>query len=69
MMPPTKNSRVNGSVGPARASKQPEGVVISDQFASLFESSDRAERYRAQLMDFIETHVYPAEPVDGGAIL
>ena len=48
---------------PARASKQGEGVVISDQFASLFESSDRAERYRAQLLDFMETHVYPAEPV------
>ena len=47
----------------ARASKQPEGVVISDQISSLFESSDRAERYRAQLLDFMETHVYPAEPV------
>jgi hypothetical protein len=68
-MPPTKSSRVSGSVRPARASKQPEGVVISDQFASLFEPSDRAERYRAQPMDFMETHAYPAEPIDGGAIL
>jgi acyl-CoA dehydrogenase len=54
---------VGGSVRPASPSKQPEGVVISDQFASLFESSDRAARYRAQLVDFMETHVYPAEPV------
>jgi acyl-CoA dehydrogenase len=48
---------------PARASKQSEGVVISDQISSMFESSDRAERYRAQLLDFMETYVYPAEPV------
>ena len=54
---------------PPDASKQPEGVVISDQFASLFESSDRAERYRAQLMDLMETRVYPTERVDGGVIL
>jgi acyl-CoA dehydrogenase len=29
----------------------------------LWESSDRTERYRAQLLDFMETHVYPGEPV------
>jgi NAD(P)-dependent dehydrogenase (short-subunit alcohol dehydrogenase family) len=45
------------------ASKQPEGVIISDQVSSLFGSSDRAARYRAQLLDFTETHVYPAELV------
>jgi acyl-CoA dehydrogenase len=48
---------------PARASKQSEGVVISDQISSRFESPDRAERYRAQLLDFMEAYVYPAEPV------
>ena len=48
---------------PARASKQPEGVTISDQISSLFGSSDRAARCRAQVLDFMETYVYPAEPV------
>jgi acyl-CoA dehydrogenase len=38
-----------------------EGVVISDHQVSLFESSQRTESYRVQLLDFMETHVYPAE--------
>lgn len=29
----------------------------------MFEPSQRAEGYRAQLLDFMEAHVYPAEPV------
>jgi hypothetical protein len=28
---------------------------------SLFQPSQRGERYRSQLLDFMETHVYPAE--------
>jgi acyl-CoA dehydrogenase len=44
-------------------SKHDEGVIISNHFASLWESSDRAERHKAQLLDFMEAHVYPAEPV------
>jgi alkylation response protein AidB-like acyl-CoA dehydrogenase len=44
-------------------SKQTEGAIISDPVSSLFGSSDRAARYRAQLLDFMETHVYPAELV------
>jgi acyl-CoA dehydrogenase len=43
--------------------ERPEGVIISDQIFSLFGYSDRAERYRAQLLDFMEKCVYPAEPV------
>jgi len=38
-----------------------EGVVISDHKLSLFEPSPRGERYRVQLLDFMATHVYPAE--------
>lgn len=38
-----------------------EGVVVSDHQFSLFQPSQRAERYRSQLLDFMETHVYPAE--------
>jgi NAD(P)-dependent dehydrogenase (short-subunit alcohol dehydrogenase family) len=45
------------------ASKHHGGVVITDQPPSLFESSPTAQRYRAQLLDFMETHAYPAEPV------
>ncbi|MFD3748022.1 acyl-CoA dehydrogenase family protein [Nocardia sp. NPDC058633] len=30
---------------------------------SLFDFSDRAEKYRADLLDFMDTHVYPAEAV------
>lgn len=30
---------------------------------SLFEMSERAEAYRADLLDFMDTHVYPAEAV------
>jgi acyl-CoA dehydrogenase len=45
------------------ASKHHGGVVISEHRVSLFEPSERAEGYRAQLLDFMETHVYPAEPV------
>lgn len=30
---------------------------------SLFEVSERAEKYRADLLDFMDSHVYPAEPV------
>ena len=37
--------------------------MITDQPPSLFESSPIAQRYRAQLLDFMETHVYPAEAV------
>ena len=44
-------------------SKHDEGVIISNHFASLWESSDQAERYKAQLLDFMAAHVYPAEPV------
>src|SRR5258708_37761308 len=40
-----------------------EGVVISDHKVSLLEPSQREEGYRAQLLDFMETNVYPAEPV------
>jgi hypothetical protein len=40
-------------------SKHDEGVIISNHFASLWESSDRAERYKAQLLDFMEAHVHP----------
>ncbi|MFC4124540.1 acyl-CoA dehydrogenase family protein [Nocardia rhizosphaerae] len=29
----------------------------------MFELTDRAEKYRADLLDFMDTHVYPAEPV------
>jgi acyl-CoA dehydrogenase len=46
-----------------RASKHHGGVVISDHYVSLFEPSERAESYRAQLLEFMETHVYPAESV------
>src|ERR1700739_4036972 len=46
-----------------RALKHHGGVVISDQNPSLFESSPRAQRYRGKLLDFMETRVYPAEPV------
>src|SRR3984893_7336910 len=45
------------------ASKRPEGVAISDHQVSLFEPSQRAEGYRAELLDFMAEHVYPAEPV------
>jgi hypothetical protein len=38
-----------------------EGVVVSDHQFSLFQPSQRGERYRSQLLDFMETHVYPAE--------
>ena len=44
-------------------SKHHGGVLISDHYVSLFEPSERAESYRAQLLDFMETHVYPAERV------
>jgi acyl-CoA dehydrogenase len=30
---------------------------------SFYETSDRAQKYQAELLDFMETHVYPAEPV------
>ncbi|HEU4363792.1 MAG TPA: acyl-CoA dehydrogenase family protein [Mycobacterium sp.] len=30
---------------------------------SLFEMSDRAKRYRADLLDFMDSHIYPAEAV------
>ncbi|MBF6100454.1 acyl-CoA dehydrogenase family protein [Nocardia cyriacigeorgica] len=30
---------------------------------SLFDTSERAEKYRAELLDFMEAHVYPAEAV------
>ncbi|WP_336086420.1 acyl-CoA dehydrogenase family protein [Nocardia sp. SSK8] len=30
---------------------------------ALFEVSERAEKYRADLLDFMDSHVYPAEPV------
>ncbi|MEV0061550.1 acyl-CoA dehydrogenase family protein [Nocardia sp. NPDC058379] len=30
---------------------------------SLFDLSERAEKYRADLLDFMDAHVYPAEPV------
>ncbi|TLG04240.1 acyl-CoA dehydrogenase [Nocardia cyriacigeorgica] len=30
---------------------------------SLFDTSERAEKYRAELLDFMDTHVYPAEAV------
>ncbi len=30
---------------------------------SLFDTSERAERYRTDLLDFMDTHVYPAEAV------
>jgi acyl-CoA dehydrogenase len=30
---------------------------------SLFEISDRAKKYQADLLEFMDTHVYPAEPV------
>lgn len=30
---------------------------------SVFEMSDRAEKYQAELLAFMDTHVYPAEPV------
>jgi acyl-CoA dehydrogenase len=46
-----------------RLSKHREGVVISDHQVSLCAPSERVEGYRAQLLDFMETHVYPAEPV------
>ena len=42
-----------------------EGVVISGHQGSPFEPSQRAEDYRLRLLDFMETHVYPAEPVYG----
>jgi hypothetical protein len=38
-----------------------EEVVISDHQFCLFQPSQRGERYRSQLLDFMETHVYPAE--------
>ncbi|HEX3646856.1 MAG TPA: acyl-CoA dehydrogenase family protein [Pseudonocardiaceae bacterium] len=31
---------------------------------SLFQMSDRAKRYQADLLTFMDEHVYPAEPVD-----
>ncbi|MDT5172337.1 MAG: acyl-CoA dehydrogenase [Mycobacterium sp.] len=40
-----------------------EGVVISGHQGSPFEPSQRAEDYRLRLLDFMETYVYPAEPV------
>jgi acyl-CoA dehydrogenase len=43
--------------------KDDEGVVISDHQVSLFEPSERARGYRERLLDFMQTHVYPAEPV------
>jgi acyl-CoA dehydrogenase len=46
-----------------RESKHHGGVIISDQPPSLFESSPTAQRYHAQLLDFMERHVYPAESV------
>jgi acyl-CoA dehydrogenase len=55
-------SEVTVAISP-HTSKHDEGVIISSNFASLWESSDRAERYKAQLLDFMEAHVYPAEPV------
>jgi acyl-CoA dehydrogenase len=30
---------------------------------SLFEISDRARKYRADLLEFMDSHVYPAEAV------
>ncbi len=48
---------------PVVRSKYYEGVVISDPRASLFEPSERAQGYRAQLLDFIKTDVYPAGSV------
>ena len=30
---------------------------------SVFETSDRAKQYQADLLEFMESHVYPAEPV------
>lgn len=30
---------------------------------SLFDTSERAERYRIELLEFMESHVYPAESV------
>src|SRR3984893_14925749 len=45
------------------ASKRTEGVAISDHQVSLFEPSQRAEGYRAELLDFMAKHVYPAELV------
>jgi acyl-CoA dehydrogenase len=38
-----------------------KGVAISDQGVSLFEPSRRADDYRARLLDFMKTHVCPAE--------
>jgi acyl-CoA dehydrogenase len=43
--------------------KHDEGVVISDHQVSLFAPSERARGYRERLLDFMQTHVYPAEPV------
>src|ERR1700736_5539989 len=30
---------------------------------SVFEMSDRAKKYQADLLEFMESHIYPAEPV------
>ena len=30
---------------------------------SVFEMSDRTKKYQADLLDFMESHVYPADPV------
>nr|BBJ49034.1 hypothetical protein SAVMC3_16630 [Streptomyces avermitilis] len=30
---------------------------------SLFEMSDRAKKYQAELLEFMDSHVYPAEAV------
>lgn len=38
-----------------------EGVVISDHQVSLVGTSPRAQSYRAKLLDFMQSHVYPAE--------
>ena len=38
-----------------------ERSVISDHQFCLFQPSQRGERYRSWLLDFMETHVYPAE--------
>ena len=53
----------NNAGRPGRSAKHPEGVLTSDHIVVLFEPSERARDYRAELLDFMDTHVYPAEPV------
>ncbi len=58
----SQSSEVTAAIS-LHTSKHMKESSFPHHFASLWESSDRAERYKAQLLDFMEAHVYPAEPV------